>query len=296
MIKVSGDQYRHPDTDKIYRALPDINGDRLAVAHEGKSYGVVYEEVIEVDNEWSGWGTCLKPAHEPIALARKPTKLSYAENVVKWGGGALNIDATRVPYATDYDLKHQEDIRRGQDNATNGTNFFGSGLSKVDDITLQGRFPSNVIGEIEEEYQKYFYCPKVSRAERHIGMEDPGPQTARERDADGNVLNRPAKKAGASATVLVEQFQLNNDGNNHPTVKPVDLMKYLIKLITPAGGIVLDPFNGSGSTGCAAVELGYDYIGCELDPKYVEISEKRIDKWFRTSDPLKASGLFEVKE
>ena len=68
-------------------------------------------------------------------------------------------------------------------------------------------------------------------------------------------------------------------GNNHPTVKPVELMKYLIKLVTPKGGIVLDPFNGSGSTGMAAVELGHEYIGCELDPNYVEIAKKRIEAW-----------------
>jgi site-specific DNA-methyltransferase (adenine-specific) len=143
-----------------------------------------------------------------------------------------------------------------------------------------GRFPSNVLGEIlQADYQKYFYCPKVSRQERHIGFEDPGAQTRRARDEDGNVLGYAEKKAGASATVLVEQFQLNDTGNNHPTVKPVELMKYLIKLITPPGGVVLDPFNGSGTTGMAAVELGFDYIGCELDPAYVEISIKRIEAW-----------------
>jgi site-specific DNA-methyltransferase (adenine-specific) len=75
-----------------------------------------------------------------------------------------------------------------------------------------------------------------------------------------------------------------NKGNNHPTVKPIELMKYLIKLITPPGGIVLDPFNGSGSTGCAAVELGHKYIGCELDPAYVEISHKRIEAWNKTAN------------
>jgi DNA modification methylase len=250
--------WRHKVNGKIYKALPDINGDRLAVSHEGKSYGVVYEEVIEVDNEWSGWGTCLKPAHEPIALARKPTKLSYAENVVKWGGGALNIDAARVPYASEKDknsIDHKVPTAAWSGHTIQVDSYEKGEFVKVETNDL-GRFPSNVIGEILD-YQKYFYCPKVSKNERHMSSQ-------------------------------VE--------NNHPTVKPVDLMKYLIKLITPPGGTVLDPFNGSGSTGCAAVELGYKYIGCELDPKYVEISEKRIDKWFRTSDPLKASGLFEVKE
>jgi site-specific DNA-methyltransferase (adenine-specific) len=158
---------------------------------------------------WSGWGTALKPAHEPIALARKPMKSSIAKNCQTHGVGALNIDAVRV-------------------------------LDK---------FPSNVLGEIlQDNYQKYFYCPKVSRRERHI-----------EEQVD----------------------------NNHPTVKPIELMKYLIKLITPAGGIVLDPFNGSGSTGCAAVELGCEYVGIELDPAYVEIATKRIEAWNREETNFK---------
>ena len=206
--------------------------------------------------EWLGWGTALKPAHEPIALARKPLKGSIRDNCLKWGVGALNIDATR--------------IERDEEEA---------------------RFPSNVLGEIPD-YQKYFYCPKVSRRERHIGHEDPGAQTRRARDEQGNVLNYAEKKQGASANVLVEQFQLSDAGNNHPTVKPIELMKYLIKLITPPGGTVLDPFNGSGSTGCAAVELGHPYIGCELDPSYVTIAEKRIEAWIK-KDPLTALGLFE---
>jgi site-specific DNA-methyltransferase (adenine-specific) len=84
-----------------------------------------------------------------------------------------------------------------------------------------------------------------------------------------------------------------NKGNNHPTVKPIELMKYLIRLITPPGGTVLDPFNGSGSTGCAAVELGYEYIGCELDPAYVDIARKRIEAWYAHTHPLQATGLFE---
>jgi site-specific DNA-methyltransferase (adenine-specific) len=150
-------------------------------------------------------------------------------------------------------------------------------ITREEDLP-EGRFPSNVLGEVPD-YQKYFYCPKVSRRERHSGFEDPGAQTRRARDEDGNVLGYAEKKAGASANVLVEQFQLNDKGNNHPTVKPIELMKYLIKLVTPKGGRVLDPFNGSGSTGCAAVELGHEYVGIELDPKYVEISKQRIEAW-----------------
>lgn len=156
----------------------------------------------------------LKPAHEPIALARKP------------GASKLNIDQCRIPRETmRYPSSGIKRMTFGQSTPDKWT-----GEYVVND---QGGYPHNVIGEIAEPYQKYFYCPKVSKKER--------------------------------------------EGNNHPTVKPIELMKYLIRLITPEGGTVLDPFNGSGSTGCAAVELGHPYIGCELDPAYVEIARKRIE-------------------
>jgi DNA modification methylase len=301
MIKVKGDQYSHPDTGKIYRKLPDINGDRLKKSHEGEGYGCVFEEVMDIKTipqsgtnafttkgisfsedenreyeekkgkiiptdpsaqQWSGWGSALKPAHEPIALARKPMKGSIKDNVVKWGTGALNIDATRVGDPITYESKSA---------FSNNASLETAG-QEVEDYsewkTVQGRFPSNVIGDIPD-YQKYFYCPKVSRKERHIGFDtsviptDPSGKFDRTEDQQLNANERIENKAG----------------NNHPTVKPIELMKYLIKLITPPGGTVLDPFNGSGSTGCAAVELGFEYIGCELDPAYVDIAKKRIEAW-----------------
>jgi site-specific DNA-methyltransferase (adenine-specific) len=206
------------------------------------------------DNNWNGWGTQLKPAHEPIALARKPLEKnnSIARNCQQWGVGALNIDATRI----DWNENEKEITNIRRQNVLGGK-IVGGGIEKYATVeedaedkhttqrvlsNEQGRFPSNVLGEIlQDDYQKYFYCPKVSRKERSAY-------------------------------------------NNHPTVKPVELMKYLIKLITPPGGIVLDPFNGSGSTGMAAVELGHEYIGCELDPAYVAIAEKRIRDWNTPKD------------
>ena len=257
------------------------------------------QEVLKpADNEWAGWGTNLKPAHEPIALARKPLhkNLSIAKNCQEWGVGALNIDATRIAYAEDDTLeewkqrypdvandttethanfnpelqgkkKKKSDKEKIMDWANKYTSPGMQEYAKLDGTTERthteeqykstasplGRFPSNVIGEIAEPYQKYFYCPKVGRKERHI--ED-----------------------------AVE--------NNHPTVKPIELMKYLIRLITPAGGTVLDPFNGSGSTGCAAVELGHAYIGCELDPAYVEIAHRRIQAWSEACNPTLFHQLF----
>jgi site-specific DNA-methyltransferase (adenine-specific) len=231
---------------------------------------------------WAGWGTQLKPAHEPIALARKPIKLSIAKNAQKYGTGALNIDATRIPY---------EDIKSmpGSNNVGNGGNTFGNYNPEKThkdsnddngqgwDPNQQGRFPSNVLGEIlQADYQKYFYCPKVSRKERHIGFDTTNIPT----DSSGYQGN-----SNGGNYLQKKQNITTEKGNNHPTVKPIELMKYLIKLITPPGGTVLDPFNGSGSTGCAAVELGHNYIGCELDPAYVDIANRRIAAWLVKDQP-----------
>jgi len=221
----------------------------------------------KIDNEWSGWGTALKPAHEPIALARKPIKTSIKDNVLKYGVGALNIDATRVPY--DGDKPKPATFKNGVSYRQHTEELYEKEVEHTTERTQEyndgGRFPSNVLGEIPD-YQKYFYCPKVSRRERHIGFDLSEIPT----DPSGKYDN-----GGYSGN----QETLKAAGNNHPTVKPIELMKYLIKLVTPQGGKVLDPFNGSGSTGCAAVELGHEYVGIELDPAYVEIAKKRIEAW-----------------
>jgi site-specific DNA-methyltransferase (adenine-specific) len=288
---------------------------------------------------WAGWGTALKPAHEPIALARKPIKTSIRENCLKYGTGALNIDATRIPYddpaEAEADAKwrakwggnqtggapvFQDSTVKKKDNLKglkakqgafsnhiNAEKNVNEGLDASKDTTWEasqiGRFPANVIGEIEG-YQKYFYCPKVSRKERHIGF----PADSKGANIDANTHGKTpfcddcqktfngSNDHGACDPALKTFKEKRNqhapDGNNHPTVKPIELMKYLIKLITPPGGTVLDPFNGSGSTGCAAVELGHTYIGCELDPAYVAIAQARIEAWYEaTRDP--AVELFE---
>lgn len=213
-------------------------------------------------SDWYGWGTSLKPAHEPIALARKPLKQSISKNVQAWGVGALNIESAK----------------------------FG----------IDNKFPSNVIGDIPD-YQKYFCCPKVSRLERHCGFDgDIVTQQQMLDEMSGHYIDENGnKRLEPSTNIWLPQWgniyihglkhayelwckangKTPNVGNNHPTVKPVALMEYLIRLVTPQGGHVLDPFNGSGSTGMAAVGLGYEYTGIELDPNYVKIAEKRIQAW-----------------
>ena len=152
--------------------------------------------------QWQGWGTALKPALEPITVARKPLIGTVAENVLQHGTGAINVDGGRVE---------------------------------------GGRWPANFIHDGSEEATdllkdsaRFFYCAKASKADR--------------------------------------------GENHHPTVKPTDLMRYLCRLVTPPNGIVLDPFNGSGSTGCAAVLEGFQYIGIEREAEYIAISEKRIQE------------------
>jgi site-specific DNA-methyltransferase (adenine-specific) len=357
--------------------LPRVGGgeDKTKAWDESAEQG----QIVCTDPEakvWEGWGTALKPAHEPIALARKPIKLSIAKNCQQWGVGALNIDATRVPFESEDDkpsggengwsrvgfseqpvekYKNQKKKKSDIDTYLNnkrgpmerariedGENIgmFDGGVGykaikrKVDPVLdlPEGRFPSNVLGEIAEPYQKYFYCPKVGRRERHVGFDTPETQEQMLAsiggyfvDHEGNKiksgnkafvpslgeiythgLNDVIKKIRAENKINTGLVDKNgntqtftsdpathNTGNNHPTVKPIELMKYLIRLITPPGGTVLDPFNGSGSTGCAAVELGYEYIGCELDPAYVDIARKRIEAWYAHTHPLQATGLFE---
>jgi DNA modification methylase len=165
----------------------------------------------------------------------------------------------------------------------------GVGALNIDATRVEDRFPSNVLGEVEG-YQKYFYCPKVSRRERHIGFDTTdiptNPSGMYEQDENGKCGERYEARVEAPRT-----------GNNHPTVKPVELMKYLIKLVTPANSRVLDPFNGSGSTGMAATELGHEYVGIDLDPNYIEIARRRIEAWNEPETELIArfNELFEVE-
>jgi site-specific DNA-methyltransferase (adenine-specific) len=296
MILQANGKYLHKTNGKEYTKYPDINGGEMAKVMEGASYGSIYCEVDTNTNEWTGWGTNLKPAHEPIVMARKPVIGSIRENVLKHGTGAINIDATRVG---DEIFDTSLNRRNTQDEQI----YDGGWQGKDGGEIVQGRFPSNVLGEISEPYQKYFYCPKVSRSERHTGFEQkPEPYDRRtERGENGSAgiqglqkLNGKKDKVGPLAHIPVAPGSGLNQmygsgqgakheraevGNNHPTVKPVELMKYLIKLVTPPGGHILDPFNGSGSTGCAAVELGFDYTGIELDPHYVDIATVRISAY-----------------
>lgn len=266
-----------------------------------------------IDNEWEGWGTALKPAHEPICMARKPlSEKSIAENVLKHGTGGINIDDCRIGNETRTIPVHSEDVK---DDKT----LFGlhPTIQHERVETTEGRFPANIMfdeeaGKILDEQSgiskpskgrtaikggspihqskmrvdveghwpadngggasRFFYCPKVSKKERNAGLDD---------------LEDRLQAAAEFRPNHMEKALNGEDGNpfgrytptknHHPTVKPIAVMEYLIKLVTPKGGVVLEPFMGSGSTGIAAKNLGMSFIGIEKEQEYMEIAKRRIE-------------------
>jgi site-specific DNA-methyltransferase (adenine-specific) len=222
-------------------------------------YGSGFPKSHNLKDQWEGWGTALKPAHEPIVLARKPFKGKVSDNLLKNGTGALNIDGCRVG-----------DDEISVHNAPKGT-FAGGEDGRGSDTnsykTHIGRWPANFIHDgLEEEWSKYFYCAKASKQDRNEGCED-----LEEKEGVVHIVQSANRKnAGTNKTFP--------RANHHPTVKPTELMRYLCRLITPKDGIVLDPFMGSGSTGKAAILEGFSFIGIELSEEYLKIAQKRCQE------------------
>ena len=281
---------------------------------KGGDYKSIEIEITKGNTEWEGWGTALKPAHEPLVLARKPlSEKSIADNVLKWGTGGINIDECRVEgndakypdtnpdfrdqgrqskenmgidklsFGQTENVKRKKVVRKSRDENgvwTNDNSGMKAEGSEYADADPRGRFPSNVmhdgsdsIKELFEDKSRYFYCAKTSKAERNQGLD-----------------NLPTKKAssmpGRRNADDMKDSKIDNDvtgrfvtekKNIHPTVKPIKLMKYLCRLITPKGGTILDPFMGSGSTGMAAKEENFDFVGIEKEEEYFNIASARIE-------------------
>jgi len=223
--------------------------------------------------QWSGWGTALKPAHEPICMARKPLIGTVAANVLAHGTGAINVDGCRVGTDGEDVTTHKQGADAASKDGKVYRKFAGMASTHQTDGQKLGRWPANFIHDGSEEATaglgeaaRFFYTPKAGREDRDEGLDafelvrTGGMQAT----ADGSMLTG----AGNERTTA--------RANIHPTVKPTDLMRYLCRLVTPPGGTVLDPFTGSGSTGRGAVLEGFDFIGCELSPEYAEIARARI--------------------
>lgn len=228
------------------------------------------DAVREDAKKWQGWGTALKPAHEPIVMARKPLIGTVAANVLAHGVGALNVDGCRV--ATSETLNGGSGgllstVRDGKDYPSE------NGFEQ----SPNGRWPANFLHDGSEEVidplgdaARYFYCAKASANDRnegcdHLADHSAGEMTGGRKEGSAG-LNSP--RAGAGRT--------SGAKNIHPTVKPAELMRWLVRLVTPPGGTVLDPFMGSGSTGKAAIMESAQFVGIEMGRDYMEIAHARI--------------------
>lgn len=269
--------------DKAAGAVREVVGTKAVgikngAANGSQSYGLTASEVditapaTPEAAQWQGFGTALKPAHEPIVLARRPLVGTVAANVLAHGTGALNIDGCRVGA---YDGLDRSRPTRSANQILGGGK--GTNLTASDHNDL-GRWPANIIHdgswEVESQFNgaaKFFYSAKTSSDDRDEGLWD---------------TDDKASSASEFRPNHTEKAAMGEDGNpygrwqprknNHPTVKPTDLMRYLCRLITPPGGTVLDPFTGSGGTGKGAVKEGFNFIGCELSEEYAQIARARI--------------------
>jgi len=212
--------------------------------------------------QWSGWGTALKPAWEPVIVARKPLEGTVAENVQRYGTGAINIDECRVSY-------NEEKPNLGGE----GYGFRIEG--RPEEPNNKGRWPANVIHDGSEEVLELFPNTKSGKMKQHI--------EGGQYNVYGKMYPRDVETIGDTGSAARFFYcakasrEDRNEGNHHPTVKPTDLMRYLCRLVTPTGGVVLDPFMGSGSTGKAAVLEGFEFVGIEKEQESCEIAKARID-------------------
>ena len=234
--------------------------------------------------EWQGWGTALKPAWEPIILARKPLVGTVAANVLEHGTGALNVDGCRIG-TSPADARAMERVntpgsgryRAGKFGAA-GPDGFGAQTEPFD--CGRGRWPANLV--LDEA--------AAAMLDEQSGDLSTHPGTMRTLSGGGGYSKLPGRPpgtvlstgdtGGASRffyTAKASSGERHYAGkNSHPTVKPVDLMRWLVRLVTPPGGLILDPFMGSGSTGVAALAEGFRFLGIELDPEMVKLARRRI--------------------
>lgn len=238
---------------------------------------------------WQGWGTALKPAHEPIVVARKPLRGTVAANVLAHGTGALNIDATRVEFASPEDRLESTTKNQHADFGTKpmtGNVAYGDfSMVKPTNYDPPGRWPANFVHDGSDEvladlgdFARFFYCAKPSKSERNAGL-----------DA------LPKKQGGGMSGTANKSLKTGSgnerDGtaqNFHPTVKPIALMRWLLRLVTPPNGVVLDPFAGSGTTLVAAVMEHKNVVGIEMTEEYWPIIEGRVNH----AETLAGESLF----
>jgi site-specific DNA-methyltransferase (adenine-specific) len=245
--------------------------------HAGRETQLATREIKELSDEakqWAGWGTALKPAFEPVVVARKPLIGTVAANVLEWGVGGLNIDGSRIGFVSAADQASATPQGKVTSNSMAGAapDVDGGERKEIDrPDNSKGRWPANIIldeytagllDEQSEDVSRFFYVSKANKKDRNDGL--------------GHLeIKRPDTRTSTGMGTF-EEKGVQPQRNFHPTVKPTVLMEYLVKLVTPPNGTVLDPFTGSGSTGKAALLNGYKFIGIELTAEYLPIIEGRL--------------------
>lgn len=244
-------------------------------------YGYKHKPQHELAQQWDGWGTSLKPANEPIVVARKPLgEKTVVENVLKWGTGGINIDDCRVEFVENDDSHIRKNYKHKSKAGLEIGNHKDNSIGEEQLLhNPQGRFPANVI--LDEEAGKMLDEQSGNRpsgkanGDAEVGVATNGQGVPPLRR--GKLISRN-NTGGASRFFYCAKASKKErgEGNNHPTVKPLSLIKYLITLVTPPKGICLDPFEGSGTHSIACKELGFNYIGFEMNNEYCDIAEKRL--------------------
>ena len=246
------------------------------------SFGQVVEEEVTVGtSEWEGWGTALKPAHEPICMARKPiSEKSVADNVLKHGTGGINIDGCRV--TTDENISNHS--RSAESAVSKG--IFGDSKEQETHQTKgqeKGRFPANLIHDGSDEVVSKFPNTKGWTSQKHNTFNPYGGNSlhASETERDGFHVGYNDDGSAARFFYCPKANKKEKGDTNHPTVKPVELMRYLVRLVTPKDGIVLDPFAGTGTTGEACILEDRNYYLIEAEESYIKDIENRTNKYNR---------------
>jgi site-specific DNA-methyltransferase (adenine-specific) len=283
-----------------------VGFDRPWMHDEKKREEYHYEKLPTTDEakEWKGWGTCLKPAFEPVIVARKPFDGSLVENVLKYGVGGLNIDECRIPFESTQNPATNPKYRFESGYKTTANNNVGNGVVKFgtskNEVNLDGRFPANLILTYDEsDYDEVcggFPYTKSTGGSGEASKVNTFANTynggwGKEKDCahlgglgDDGSASRYFYCAKASKKDR-EEGLFSEDGkrlNIHPAVKPTELLEYLVRLVAPKGATILDPFMGSGSTGKAVMfenrerNADYKFIGIELSEEYLPIAEARI--------------------
>jgi site-specific DNA-methyltransferase (adenine-specific) len=246
-------------------ALPTVGGSTVYA-----SWNITAPATPEAQ-QWAGWGTALKPSLEPITMARKPLTGTVAANVLEHGTGGLNVDGCRVEGMAPVTVEGQS-ARAGE--------VYGADQrdQRVFEPHTSGRWPANLIHDGSDEVVGLF--PQAKGQQGAVTGAEPSSKTANAfGEFAGRAPSEPRGDSGSAARFFytAKATRAERQGVTHPTVKPLDLMAYLCRLVTPPGGIVLDPFMGSGTTIKAAVSEGFNAIGIERDPSYFAMAEHRMN-------------------